>query len=228
MTRCSSCVIAGMRSWCPPRVLKMLLHLLRNRSRAVSRDELVEVVWDGLAVSDAALSQTIMLARKATRDEGDQQAIIKMVRGHGFRFVAPVNEIDAARRLFDALARVLGRVARALHQSAADGGGAPAVVLALDDLHAADDASIHFLRFLSADLRAASLLVVGTFRDLEVTRPGALARLLGGPLENTLQLALDGLELPEVAQLLHLPLSGSAECTGTFERAKLALCPGPH
>jgi DNA-binding winged helix-turn-helix (wHTH) protein len=67
--------LRGRAQLVPPRVFAAMLHLIRNRARAVSRDELVEVVWGGLAVSDAALSQTIMLARKVTQDEGDQQRI---------------------------------------------------------------------------------------------------------------------------------------------------------
>ncbi len=47
----------GRAELVPARVFKAMLHLIRNRARAVPRDELVEVVWDGLAVSDAALSQ---------------------------------------------------------------------------------------------------------------------------------------------------------------------------
>lgn len=39
----------GAAQLVPPRVLRAIVHLLRHRERAVSRDELVDVVWGGLA-----------------------------------------------------------------------------------------------------------------------------------------------------------------------------------
>jgi DNA-binding winged helix-turn-helix (wHTH) protein len=78
------------------RVLDLIVHLLRARERVVSRDELMRALWQGQVVSDAAISQVIMLARKALGDEGESQRVIKTVRGRGIRFVAEV-ESRAAR-----------------------------------------------------------------------------------------------------------------------------------
>jgi eukaryotic-like serine/threonine-protein kinase len=323
-----------------PRVLETIAHLIRNRSRAVSKDELVEVVWKGAAVSDAALSHTIMLARKAVRDEGKRQEIIRTVRGRGFRFVASVQErpptparvpaqlpvreaatglvgreselsalldrlehaergrgslvlvegepgigktclaeqfasraqarganvfwarsweeggapgfwlwiqvlrgiharfgtdgrdawfgaeqselaalmrgeklggaesspvsleLESSRRrfrLFDSMACLLRRIA--LDSGAAASKRRPLVVI-LEDLHAADEPSVQMLRFLAHELGAAPLLLVGTFRDLELPASSSLSWLLGGPLENSSRLPLQGLSKAEVGQLL--------------------------
>ncbi|HEY6878331.1 MAG TPA: AAA family ATPase, partial [Polyangiales bacterium] len=73
------------------RVFDLIVHLLRQRDRVVSRDELIDALWQGNVVSDAAISQVIMLARKALRDEGESQRVIKTVRGRGIRFVAQVD-----------------------------------------------------------------------------------------------------------------------------------------
>src|SRR4051794_1910622 len=72
------------------RVFAFITYLLRHRSRVVSKAELIRELWKAQAVTDAAISQVVMLARKALRDEGDLQRIIKTVRGRGFRFVAQV------------------------------------------------------------------------------------------------------------------------------------------
>lgn len=78
-----------------PQVFDILLHLVRNRDRVVSKDELFEVVWNGRLVSEAALSSRINAARKAVGDDGDRQAIIKTVHKRGFRFVASVQECSS-------------------------------------------------------------------------------------------------------------------------------------
>ncbi|MDB4973557.1 MAG: transcriptional regulator [Myxococcaceae bacterium] len=72
------------------RVFDMIVYLLRARDRVVRRDELMDALWQGNVVSDAAISQVIMLARKAVRDEGESQRVIKTLRGRGIRFVADV------------------------------------------------------------------------------------------------------------------------------------------
>lgn len=75
----------------PTRVFGMIAYLLHHRDRLVSKDELVRELWQATVASDTAISQTVMLARKALRDEGGSQRIIKTVRGRGFRFIAEVN-----------------------------------------------------------------------------------------------------------------------------------------
>lgn len=71
-----------------PQVFSLLIHLLGNHDRVVSKDELIEVVWDGRFVSDSAVSSRIKSARKALGDSGRIQKYIKTVHGRGFRFVA--------------------------------------------------------------------------------------------------------------------------------------------
>lgn len=75
-----------------PQVFDVLAYLLRHRDRMVTRDELFEKVWPGRVVSDSALSNRIMAARKAVGDSGHQQRHILTVHGRGFRFVGPVEE----------------------------------------------------------------------------------------------------------------------------------------
>jgi TolB-like protein/DNA-binding winged helix-turn-helix (wHTH) protein len=75
-----------------PQVFDLLAFLLDNRDRIVSKDEILDAVWDGRIVSEAALSSRINAARKAIGDNGNDQALIRTVHKRGFRFVADVSE----------------------------------------------------------------------------------------------------------------------------------------
>jgi TolB-like protein len=74
-----------------PQVFALLTLLVENRERLVSKDEIVEKVWDGRIVSDAAVASRIKSARKALGDDGKAQRFIKTMHGQGFRFVAEVS-----------------------------------------------------------------------------------------------------------------------------------------
>ncbi|NKB58954.1 MAG: alpha/beta fold hydrolase [Alphaproteobacteria bacterium] len=71
-----------------PLVLGLILFLCENRTRVLSRDELVDRLWDGRSVSDSAISSCVKSARKALGDSGERQAYIRTVHGRGYRFVA--------------------------------------------------------------------------------------------------------------------------------------------
>ncbi|MFN4089435.1 MAG: winged helix-turn-helix domain-containing tetratricopeptide repeat protein [Alphaproteobacteria bacterium] len=75
-----------------PQVFELLVLLVDNRHRVVTRDELIERVWGGRIVSDAALSSRIKAARQAIGDDGATQRLIRTVHGRGFRFVGTVSE----------------------------------------------------------------------------------------------------------------------------------------
>ena len=73
-----------------PQVLDLLIHLVQNRDRVVSRDELIDSVWGGRIVSDSTLSSRIYAARKAVADSGHEQKMILTVARKGVRFVGHV------------------------------------------------------------------------------------------------------------------------------------------
>ena len=75
-----------------PQVYDLLVHLVRNHDRVVSKDELLDTIWNGRFVSVAALSSRINAARKAIGDDGDRQALIKTVHRRGFRFIGAVRQ----------------------------------------------------------------------------------------------------------------------------------------
>jgi len=74
-----------------PQVLSLLKLLLETPGRLVSKDQIIDAVWGGRAVSDASIANRIKLARAAIGDDGKRQDKIRTVHGQGFRFVAKVN-----------------------------------------------------------------------------------------------------------------------------------------
>ncbi len=75
------------------RVLDLLIYLIENRTRTVSKDEIQDAVWPGTVVTEAALTRAVMKARRALGDDGSEQQFIKTVHGQGYRFVAPVTAV---------------------------------------------------------------------------------------------------------------------------------------
>jgi len=79
-----------------PQVFDLLVHLIRNRDRIVSKDELIDVIWQGRIVSEATLSSRISAARRALGDSGSDQSFIRTLHKRGFRFVGDVDDDTSA------------------------------------------------------------------------------------------------------------------------------------
>jgi TolB-like protein/Tfp pilus assembly protein PilF len=79
-----------------PLVFDLLVYLIENCERVVGRDELLENLWKGKVVTDAALAARLKDARKALGDSGDRQEFIKTVHGRGYQFIAPIVESGKA------------------------------------------------------------------------------------------------------------------------------------
>jgi adenylate cyclase len=75
-----------------PRVFDLLVYLIENRDRVVTRTELLETLWKGQIVSDSALSSRLKSARKAIGDSGKVQKFISTVHGRGYQFIDSVLE----------------------------------------------------------------------------------------------------------------------------------------
>ena len=79
-----------------PQVFDLLVYLLQNRDRVVSKSDLLDAVWKDRVVSESTLSSRINAARKAIEDSGDAQRLIRTFPRKGFRFVGEVSESPLA------------------------------------------------------------------------------------------------------------------------------------
>jgi TolB-like protein/Flp pilus assembly protein TadD len=78
-----------------PQVFDLLVYLIQNRDRVVSKDDLIDSVWGGRIVSESTLTSRINAARTAVGDSGEDQRLIKTLPRKGFRFVGAVHERGA-------------------------------------------------------------------------------------------------------------------------------------
>ena len=73
-----------------PQVFDLLIYLMENRDRVVSKDDLIASVWGGRIVSESTLTSRINAARKAVGDSGEDQKLIRTIARKGLRFVGEV------------------------------------------------------------------------------------------------------------------------------------------
>jgi TolB-like protein/Tfp pilus assembly protein PilF len=73
-----------------PQVFDLLVYLVQNRERVVTKDDLFEAVWSGRIVSESTLTTHINAVRKAVGDSGEAQNLIRTMPRKGFRFVGEV------------------------------------------------------------------------------------------------------------------------------------------
>ena len=148
-----------------PQVFDLLLFLVQNRDRVVSRDEIVDAVWDGRIVSEATISTGLKGARQAVGDDGRQQRLIRTVHGRGFRFVGTVEEREEAAAPADPArdAPAEDATAAAPASPAARRSVKPIVaVLPFDNLSAGSDA------FFADGLTEDIITNLSRFRELQV------------------------------------------------------------
>jgi TolB-like protein/Tfp pilus assembly protein PilF len=75
-----------------PQVFDLLVYLVQNRDRVVSKDDLIASVWGGRIVSESTLTSRINAVRRAVGDSGEEQKVIRTIARKGVRFVGEVLE----------------------------------------------------------------------------------------------------------------------------------------
>ncbi|HEX5065077.1 MAG TPA: winged helix-turn-helix domain-containing protein [Myxococcota bacterium] len=97
-----------------PKVLDLLLFLLRHRERVVPKEVLFRELWPDVVVTDASLTRLVKEARRALGDDGRRQRVLRTSHGRGYRFAAAATvrngagqseeerRIDLARRSLEA------------------------------------------------------------------------------------------------------------------------------
>jgi len=164
-----------------PQVFALLALLAENRERLVSRDEIVEKVWDGRVVSDSALDSRIKSARRALGDDGKAQRLIRTVHGQGFRFLGDVQVGATVSRTGDVAHA--GRPAIAMlpfHRLGADDVGATIADALPDELIT----ELSRLRWLFVIARGSSFRFRAANPDLaEIRRALGVGYCLSGTVE---------------------------------------------
>lgn len=75
-----------------PQVFSLLVFLIENCGRVVSKDEIIENVWNGRIVGDGTLNARINALRRALGDDGATQTMIRTLPRQGFRFVGEIED----------------------------------------------------------------------------------------------------------------------------------------
>lgn len=96
-----------------PKVLDLLLYLVRERDRLVTKQELLEAVWPGVHVTESTLTRAVSLARAAVGDSAQAHAVVETVSGRGYRWKAPVEVVDGPAEVHTGRSRA-ARAAAAL------------------------------------------------------------------------------------------------------------------
>lgn len=79
-----------------PQAIELLRYLIENRDRIISKDELIDHIWQGRIITDAALNTRIRSIRRALGDDRSQQRYVKTFPKRGFQFVGVI-EADGER-----------------------------------------------------------------------------------------------------------------------------------
>jgi TolB-like protein/tetratricopeptide (TPR) repeat protein len=184
-----------------PQVFKLLALLAENRDRLVSRDEIVEKVWDGRIVSDAAISSRVKSARRALDDDGRSQRIIKTIHRRGFRFVAAVSLREARQ------AQPLERAGGAL--AGRDAAGSKALP---ESLHRPSLAVLPFRRVGGPGRYAA---MATALPDELISELARLRWLLVTARGSSFRISAENGDYPTIGRLLGVRycVSGSVECS---------------
>jgi DNA-binding winged helix-turn-helix (wHTH) protein/TolB-like protein/Flp pilus assembly protein TadD len=78
------------------RAFDVLVHLVENRDRVVSKDELLKAVWPHSVVEDNNLNQAITGVRRALGDSRETPRCIATIAGRGYQFIGDVTRLDEA------------------------------------------------------------------------------------------------------------------------------------
>jgi len=78
-----------------PKAFQLLLLLIENRSRAMSRSELQQKLWPSTFVLETNLAGVIAEIRRALRDAADSPSFVRTMHRFGYRFIGDVDEADA-------------------------------------------------------------------------------------------------------------------------------------
>ena len=111
------------------RAYEVLIFLLENRHRVVSKDELMKAVWPRSVVEENNLNQAITILRRALGDRRDSPQFVRTIAGRGYRFVGDVSEEAAGDQSNEPMTRspLTGNQLESAAQSTEQKGPVPAL-----------------------------------------------------------------------------------------------------
>ena len=113
---------------------------------------------------------------------------------------ATTDSESARFRLFDAVATLFKNLARIRP-----------LLIVIDDLHDADQPSLQMLRFVARETKGARILIVGTYRDVEVRQSSELGKLIGDLIREGRTVSIPGLSQAEVGEFVERSSAKTAD-----------------
>src|SRR4030095_14331665 len=138
-----------------PKVFETLLYLVQNRGRVAKKDEIINSVWPDTFVEEGNLAQNVFLLRKALGEEKNEHRYIVTIPGVGYRFVAPVRELEGPNASREPVSTGVSSIA----------------VLPFKDLLGDDED-----KFLGPGLADALIMRLSSIRELKVRPTAAVLR----------------------------------------------------
>jgi DNA-binding winged helix-turn-helix (wHTH) protein len=89
-----SLIKAGEALPVEPKAFRVLLILLRNPQKLITKEELLDAVWGDAAVTENSLTRSIALLRRQMGDETHNPRYIETVATVGYRLVCPVAAVE--------------------------------------------------------------------------------------------------------------------------------------
>jgi len=181
-----------------PKLLDLLFHLLDHAGDLVTKEALLDALWPGANVTENALAQAVSELRQALGDDAAAPRFIKTVARRGYRFIAPVEQLESGRAAAQGAAEPGRRGGR--HREDSEGDRAIAV---MDFANVSGDADAAWLSAGIAETVTSDLRALGHFRVVDRWRVVEVARRTDGSLE-------------QVAADLHARLA----VVGSFQRTR--------
>ncbi|MGD8817373.1 MAG: protein kinase, partial [Acidobacteriota bacterium] len=101
----------------PPKVALVLQRLLESTGELVTKDQLLEDVWQDTSVTDSSLSYTISILRQLLGDDAQNPTYVETLHGRGYRFVSPVEGLGSAPAHGDETAEHTGETGGPVHET---------------------------------------------------------------------------------------------------------------
>ncbi|HEY8132655.1 MAG TPA: FHA domain-containing protein [Thermoanaerobaculia bacterium] len=76
-----------------PKCFDLLVYLIEQRGKVVSKEQLLDGIWRDVVVDDATVGRTVTATRAALDDDATQPRYIETVSRRGYKFIAPVQAL---------------------------------------------------------------------------------------------------------------------------------------